>query len=337
MNKSFFSAFIVGVLFGALVSSTVFAVKNSNQDSLSRQTIKLKLGHSLDPSHPVHKGMLFLKKRLGELSGGRVELEIYPGSQLGSETQMLEMLQNGELEMAKSSAAALEAFIPEFSIFSVPYLFRDSGHQWKVLDGEVGGEMLNLGVSKGLQGLCYYDAGSRNFYTLDRPIRTPADLQGLKIRVMNSQSAIEMVKVLGGSPTPIAWGELYSSLQQGVVDGAENNPPSFYTNRHFEVCRHFTLDGHSRVPDLLLASHHVFSALPEQVKDWIRQAARESSDYQRKLWHEKTNEALEKCREEGVTIYEVDVSLFEAKVQPIFERIQGTHLGPWFRRIKAVK
>ena len=247
------------------------------------------------------------------LSSGSVSMDIYPSSVLGSETQCIEQLQNGSLAMTKTSSAVMENFIPAMAVFGLPYVFHDADHYWKVLNGEIGQQLLQQGESKFLRGLCYYAAGSRNFYTKEKPIRTPADLNGLKIRVQNSKTAIDMVKAMGGSPTPIAWGELYSSLAQGTVDGAENNLPSFTSNKHYEVCKHFSLDGHTRVPDMLLMSSRVWDKLDPQVQAWVQQASDESSVYQRELWKKKTLESIEKAREEGVTIYEVDVAAFSEK------------------------
>jgi tripartite ATP-independent transporter DctP family solute receptor len=293
----------------------------------------LKLGHGLDTAHPVHVAMEFMKQRLEELSSGRVTIDIYPSSVLGSETQCIEQLQNGSLAMTKTSAAAMENFIPSMAVFGLPYIFRDSDHYWRVLNGEIGKGLLQQGETKFLRGLCYYDAGSRNFYTKKTPIRAPDDLKGLKIRVMNSKTAIDMVKAMGASPTPIAWGELYSALAQGTVDGAENNPPSFVSNKHYEVCKHFTLDGHTRIPDMLLISSKVWKKMDPQVREWVQQAADESSLYQRKLWQEKTAEALEQAKTEGVTVYDVDTAAFAAKVAAMLEQVENPEVRKLLKQI----
>ena len=297
----------------------------------------LKLGHSLDTSHPVHKGMVFMKERLEELSEGGVTIDIYPSSVLGSEVQCIEQLQNGSLAMTKTSAAAMENFIPAMSLFGLPYVFRDAGHYWSVLNGDIGDQLLKQGEAKYLRGLCYYDAGSRNFYTKEKPIRTPDDLKGLKIRVMNSKTAMDMVKAMGGAPTPIAWGELYSALAQGTVDGAENNPPSFTSNKHYEVCKHFTLDGHTRVPDMLLVGTCVWEKLDPQVQKWLQQAAEESSEFQRKLWEEETAASLEQAKAEGVTIYDVDTAAFASKVAPMHGAVENEEVRELLHQIAEAK
>ncbi len=334
------SFLICGVLIGVLVSTCGFAwyVRVSQGGAAGRSDrVVLKLGHCLDTSHPVHKAMEFMKGRLEELSGRTVTIDIYPGGVIGTEIQCIEQLQSGDLAMTKTSTASIENFVPQMSVFGLPYLFRDNDHCWAVLNGPIGQELLEKGRDKHLLGLCYYDAGSRNFYTVDHPVRTPEDLDGLKIRVLNSRTAMDMVSCLGASPTPIAWGELYSALAQGTVDGAENNPPSFTTNKHYEICKHFTLDGHTRVPDLLMMGTKAWDRLGPQTQAWVRQAAEESAAFERELWIEQTRASLEEAKANGVTIYEVDQSLFAAKVQPMYDAIEDPELKDLVRRIRQEK
>lgn len=334
MGKSL-SFFLSGMVLSALLCAVAFSSMIRNRDTGEQQKTILKLGHGLDTSHPVHLAMEHMKKRLEELSDGTVTIDIYPSSVLGSEVQCIEQLQNGSLAMTKTSAAAMENFIPTMAAFGQPYTFRDATHYWDVLNGPIGQELLQSGEKKFLRGLCYYDAGSRNFYTKDTPIKTPADLKGLKIRVMNSKTAMDMIKAMGGSPTPIAWGELYSALAQGTVDGAENNPPSFSSNKHYEVCKHFSLDAHTRIPDLLMMSTKVWERLSPRIRGWVQQAADESSVYQRKLWARKSKESLEKARAEGVTVYKVDVAAFAASVSSMHEKIEHPEVRELLKRIKG--
>jgi tripartite ATP-independent transporter DctP family solute receptor len=333
------SLFFSGLLIGAFVATAAFTLfLNGKQAVAGEQSqVVLKLGHGLDTGHPVHKAMEFMKQRLEELSDKRVTIDIYPSSVLGSETQCIEQLQNGSLAMTKTSAAAMENFIPAMAVYGLPYVFRDADHYWAVLNGEIGQGLLRQGEAKSLRGLCYYDGGSRNFYTKEKPIQTPDDLKGLKIRVMNSKTAIDMVNAMGGAPTPIAWGELYSALAQGTVDGAENNLPSFTSNKHYEICKHFTFDGHTRVPDMLLMSSKVWNKMDPQIQSWVQQAATESVDYQRKLWGEKTVEALEQAKAEGVTVYEVDTAAFAAKVAPMLAEVEHPEVRMLLKQIGEVK
>ena len=280
----------------------------------------IRLAHGLDVNHSVHKAMVNMGENLKELSGGKMVLEIYPNQQLGTERQCLELLQIGSLDMTKVSVGTLENFAPKMKVLGLPFLFRDRQHSFNVLDGPIGQELLNDGEQYWLKGLGYYDAGSRSFYTKDRPINSPDDLSGLKIRVMESVTAMDMVKDLGGSPTPISWGELYTALQQGVVDGAENNPPSFYLSRHYEVCKFYTLDEHTVLPDVLLAGTHLWNSLSEEEQGWLKKAVDGSVGYQRKLWGEAEEEALTEVKKAGVEVIRPDKTLFSEKIKNSFDK-----------------
>lgn len=334
MDKSV-SYFSLGLFVGILAASVFYSFISGGRDFSGQDARILKLAHGLDTTHPVHMGMERMKERLEELSGDRLAIDIYPSGVLGSEVQCIEQLQSGELAMTKTSTAAMESFIPELGIFGVPYLFDDEAHFWEVLEGEVGKDLLSVGRGIGLVGLCYYDAGSRNFYSTKKPIRTPDDLKGMKIRVQNSRMAIAMIETLGGSPTPIAFGELYSALAQGVVDGAENNPPSFESSRHYEECKYFTPDAHTRVPDLLMISSEVWDSLSEREQGWLQQAADESAVYQRKLWAVKTKESLANVQAAGVEIMDCDQSEFQAACASIKASLIGTPLEPWLKRVQG--
>jgi len=279
----------------------------------------IKLAHGLDPTHPVHQAMEILAERVSEKSGGTMRVDIYPSEQLGTERQALELLQIGSLGMTKVSAAVLENFAAPFKVLSLPYIFRSDAHKWAVLEGPIGREMLEMAASFRLRGLCFYDAGSRSFYTKDRPILTPSDLAGLKIRTQESATATRMVSLLGGSATPIAWGELYTALQQGVVDGAENNPPSFYLSRHYEVARYYSLNEHTAVPDVLLVSTVVWDDLTAQQQQWLQDAANESAQLEKSLWQEATEHALRAVQADGVQVLRPDKAPFAEKLAPMYE------------------
>ena len=276
----------------------------------------VKLAHGLDVTHPVHQAMELMAVRAAEMSGGALRIDIYPSEQLGTERQALELLQIGSLGMTKVSAAVLENFAPSFKALSVPYVFRDEAHQFEVLDGAIGEELLGSVTPFRLRGLCFYDAGSRSFYAV-RPIRTPADLEGLKIRTQESPTAMEMVNALGGSATPIPWGELYTALQQGVVDGAENNPPSFHLSGHYEVARYYSLNEHTRVPDVLLIGTPTWDRLTAQEREWLQEAVAESAVLQRELWREATEQALRAVEADGVEVSRPDPGPFARGVEAL--------------------
>lgn len=356
MDRRAWSFLSLGIFLGALLTTGVFtAITRADKtpspspgDPMGEKiastggrpradVVQLKLAHALDPGHPVHRAMEFMGRRLAETSRDRIELQIFPSGQLGSETDTIEQLQRGVLAMAKSSAAPLESFIPQMALFGLPYLFEDKNHYWTVLEGSVGQELLLSGRKLGLRGLCYFDAGSRSFYTIDAPVHTPADLRGKKIRVMRSRTAMDMISALGGSPTPMPFGELYTALQQGMVDGAENNPPSFLGSRHFEVARYYSLDEHARIPDILLFSEKVWSSLSSEVQRWVSEAAEEASRFQRKLWEQETNQALADLKKAGVSITEPDKEPFRAEVQSMYEKLESHELRALVQKVRAAR
>lgn len=278
-----------------------------------------------------------MAERLAAKSGGKLTLKIYPSGQLGSERECLELLQIGSLDMTKVSAAVMENFAPNYQVLSLPYIFKNKQHSYKVYDGKVGQQLLEQGQQFRLRGLCFYDAGSRSFYTKDKPIKSPAGLVGMKIRVQKSKTAVEMVETLGAAPTPISWGELYTALQQGVVDGAENNPPSFYSSRHYEVCKYYTLNEHTSVPDVLLVGTAIWKKLDPIAQKWLQEAAQESALYQRQLWEKAEKESLEAVKVAGVELIYPDKSAFATKAQEMYKAYkQDPEIAALIKAIQAL-
>lgn len=307
----------------------------SSCDELSNQKV-VYLAHTLPTSHPVHQGMEVFAEKVKEQSAGKLSVKIFPDGQLGTEREVLELLQIGSVAMTKVSAAAMANFAPEYKVMGVPYLFRDKAHLFKVLEGETGEKLLLSGSDYLLRGLCFYDAGSRSFYTKDKPIKTPADLDGLKIRVMNHQMSVDMVNEMGGSATPMAYGELYTALQQGVVDGAENNPPSFVTSRHYEVCKYYTLDEHSSIPDVLVIGTKYWETLSSEEQKWMKEAAMFSSKAQQDFWKKNVEECMVTLKEANVEIYKPEKSLFAEKSKAVLEEfVKDPKMKKIIEEIKA--
>jgi len=324
---------LIGILTLVVCATGMMLSSCARQDDV----IVLKLAHVLDPSHSVHQGMVYMADRLDEYSDGTMRIDIYPSGQLGAERELVELVQIGSLAMTKVSAAPLEAFVPAMQVFSVPYVFRDRDHVFKALDSEIGKELLDSLQVARLKGMGYYDSGSRSFYMVDTPVVEPADIEGKKIRVMKSQTAVKMIAAMGGGATPIAWGELYTALQQGVVDGAENNPPSFYLSGHYEVSKYYALNEHTSVPDMLLMSMHVWDLLDEQQQRWLQKAVDDSVAHQRELWRVSTEEALAAVRDAGVTVTYPDKAPFMAAVQEMKASYDDTEIGRLIRAIEAVE
>ncbi|MEM0991855.1 MAG: TRAP transporter substrate-binding protein [Bacteroidota bacterium] len=277
------------------------------------------LAHTLPTSHPVHQGIEVFAAELAKQSEGQLTVKIFPDAQLGTEREVLELLQIGSIAMTKVSAATMSNFAPEYEVMGVPYLFRDKAHLFRVLEGEIGESILAAGSEYLLRGLCFYDAGSRSFYTKDQQIKTPEDLKGLKIRVMNHKMSVDMVNEMGGSATPMAYGELYTALQQGVVDGAENNPPSFITSGHYEVCKYYTLDEHSLIPDVLVIGTKYWDTLTEEEQTWMRAAAKVSVAAQKRFWNENVTECMEKIAAAKIEVFRPEKSLFAEKSKAVLE------------------
>jgi tripartite ATP-independent transporter DctP family solute receptor len=291
------------------------------------------LAHNLAPEHPVHLGMELFAKELLEKSDGRMRVTIYPNGQIGTEKEVLELVQLGAITMTKVSTLSLESFSPLIGILNLPFLFRDRAHYFAVLDSTVGEELLVSSVPQRLRGITYYDAGDRSFYAA-KPIMTPDDVVGLKIRVMENATAIRMMQLLGGSPTPMPYGEVYTALQQGVIDGAENNLSALTVNRHGEVSKHYSLVQHIFAPDVLVLSEAAWQSLDTQDQVIVREAAEASKVYQRELWAQKMEQYRKEATEKlQVKIHTPDRRPFMDKVAPLhsefaqkgedYERIMG--------------
>jgi tripartite ATP-independent transporter DctP family solute receptor len=322
---------------GAISSALLVAVLFLAGCGIDDDVVVIRAVHPHDRSHPVHDAMVFLDQRLQELSGGTMRMDIYTSSQLGTERESLELLQIGSLGITKVSTSVLDGFAPAFQVFGLPFLFRDEAHRLAVLDGPIGRELLTRPEPFRLRGLTYYDAGARSFYTVRRPVHSPADLAGLKIRTQESMVAMRMVSALGASPTPMAFGEVYTALQQGVVDGAENNPPSFLTTRHYEVARYYSLDEHTAVPDVLVIGTAVWRRLTAQQRAWLQQAADDSFDFQRGAWQEATEEAMRVFEAAGVQIIRPEKEAFARAVEPLLASFRADpQMGPLIAAIQAV-
>jgi len=323
------SSIVLGILIGGLLASALFAFIGRSQltggGGAGGQKRDIKIAHTLPTSHPVHQGIEHFAARLEALSGGQMTCTIFPSGQLGSETEYLEKLQSGTLDIAKTSAGPIANFVPRMKVFSLPYLFDDRDHYWNILDGEIGTGLLEKledrgeGKPSGFRGLCYYDAGSRNFYT-SKPVTSPSDLKGMTIRVMKDPVAIAMMEAFGATAKPMSGGEIYSALQRGNIDGAENNPPTFMKDGHYEVCKHFTFDHHSRIPDILSISDKLWKKLTDQERAWIMTAAAESSRYQRVLWQKESDAATAAMKEKGVTIHQPEPAPFQEASAPAAEK-----------------
>jgi tripartite ATP-independent transporter DctP family solute receptor len=272
------------------------------QGAAEQMTLRLSTNHTED--YPTGKAVAKFSELVKQKSNGAITIDVYYNAVLGDEKASVEQLQYGGLDFVRVSISPLAEFVDDFNALQMPYIYRDSEHYWKVLNGDVGMNLLksNKMLDNNMYGLCYYDAGARSFYFSKAKVRTPADMKGLSIRVQESALMMGMVSAMGGSPTPMAAGEIYSALQTGVVDGAENNLPYYLSQSHNEVAPFITLDEHTRAPDCLIMSKKLKDSLTAEQLQIMEEAALESSDYQRELWADSEKEAEEKCIELGSEI-----------------------------------
>ncbi|WP_032093118.1 TRAP transporter substrate-binding protein [Necropsobacter rosorum] len=279
--------------------------------------VTLKLAHNLDQSHVVHQALAAMAKEVQEKSNGDLKIRIYPSGQMGGPRETIELIQNDALDMTKASASEMESFVKEFSVFSCPYLFDDEDHFKKVLFGDIGKALADKTKNSGFNIIASYVAGTRSFYA-KKPIYSPADMKGLKIRVVSTPTTNRMIELLGGSPAPIPFGEVYTALQQGVIDGAENNIPSYYQTRHVEVAKYYVEDQHTSVPDYLIISSKVWDKLNDNQKKILQDAAKNSETYQQKLWDEETARSRAEAEKVGATFIKVDKQPFRDALQPLY-------------------
>lgn len=268
------------------------------------------------------------------LLAARVEIDLQLGGVLGNEKELLEKLRFGGVQMACVSVAPLTEFSQQIGVLTLPYLFADGDQMWRVLEGPLGRELLASIEDAGFVGLAWYDAGARSFYNRRRPVRGLEDLDGLKIRVQKSEMMRQLVEALGASPVSIGFKDVYTNLLTGAIDGAENNLPSYRSERHFEAARFYSYDRHSMVPDLLVVNAESWRALSAQEQAALRRAAEASTAAQRGFWSEYEIEALATLQEAGVEIVEIeDLGPFRRAVEPLYERHRGRY-GDLVQRIR---
>jgi len=296
----------------------------------------LKLGHAMSLESAAHKGMVILAEKVKEKSNGDLKIKIFPNGQLGSERDQAEQVVTGAIDMAKINGGLAESFEPTFKVNALPFLFRDVPHMRKFMQSDVAEEMLGSSKGKGFIGLTFYDSGTRSFYA-KKAINSPADLAGMKVRVPGSPTMIEMVNLLGGKATPVPFNEVYTALQQGVIDGAENNISSLVEMKHSEVAKFYSMDQHLMTPDVIIISERAWGKLSADEQKILKEAAAESLVEQIKIWDETDNANKAKGIEAGVTFVEVDKAPFRAAVKPMIEEAKkDAKLASYIEKIEAL-
>jgi tripartite ATP-independent transporter DctP family solute receptor len=322
--------------FVTLLASTAVALI-AGLSVANAQQVTLRSAEIHPDGYPTVEAVKYMGELLSKETNGRLNIKVFPSGQLGEEKDTIQQTQFGVIDMNRINFAALNNIVPETRIPALPFLFRSVDHMHKVLDGAIGDEILKAFEQYGMVGLAYYDSGARSFYNTKRPIKTLEDMKGMKLRVQPSDLFIDLVKALGANPTPMPYGEVYSGLQTGVVDGAENNWPSYQSSHHYEVAKFYSLTEHSMVPEVLVMSKKTYDKMSKDDQALIRKAAKESVAKMRELWqaNEKKSEAI--VREAGVQINEVDKAAFEKAVEPVYAKyVTDPKMKDLVARIRAV-
>lgn len=305
----------------------------------SAQEIILRSSDTHPDGYPTVEAVKYMGELVKERTDGRISVEVYHSAQLGEEKDTIEQTQFGVIDMNRVSMGPFNNIVEETQVVSLPYIFRSIDHMHKVMDGPIGDEILAAFEPHGLIGLAYYDGGARSFYNSEKAIKSKDDLKGLKFRVMQSDIFVDMVNALGGNATPMPYGEVYSSIQTGVIEGAENNWPSFESSKHFEVAKYYTLDEHLIVPEVLVMSKISWDKLTPEDQEIIRAAAKESVGKMRELWTAREAESEKMVREAGVEVVkDIDKQPFIDAMKPVYEKyVTNDKLKDLVARIQATE
>ncbi|MCP5150668.1 MAG: TRAP transporter substrate-binding protein [Ectothiorhodospiraceae bacterium] len=305
------------------VAGTVLAAALSLAANAADITLKLNSLHTAE--HPVGISHEFFAERVGILTNGTVEVEVHTNRALGDAVESVQSIRNGTIAFFTVSSANLSQVMPQMDMFSLPFVFKNARHYWWYLTSDRAAAFVKPLEDKGIKVLAFMDSGARSFFSKD-PIRSPADLKGKKIRVMASPVAVAMIDAMGGTGVPVAWGELYNALQTGVVDGAENNPPSIRSMKFYEVTNHFTINEHARIPDILVMSKKLFDRLSPEQQAAIDQAGKETEAFMRGAWASSEVSSLQFVKEKMEVIDKVDKQPFIDAVTPLLKK-EGERLG----------
>lgn len=287
--------------------------------SFATQARELRLGHGMPEDNAQNIGLQAFADEVSRLSNGELTVTIYPNGQLGSEREMAEQTVTGALDICKISGMLAETFAPRYGIMSIPYLFRDYEHVKKFIRSDLPEKYFaNASKDRGVIGLFLISAGTRSFYA-SKPIKHPDDLKGLKMRVPESEMAMRMVSAMGGQPTPVPWSEIYSALQSKIVDGAENSISAYVEQRHCEVNKYFNFDEHTMTPDVVFISDLTWETLNDEEKEIIKKASRVGIEKEIENWDKKDAENLQKAKDMGLNLVEVDKQAFRDKTASILD------------------
>jgi tripartite ATP-independent transporter DctP family solute receptor len=308
--------------------------------ALAQQKLVLKAADVHPLGYPTVEAVVRMGKRLETATGGRLSVQMYPSMQLGGEKEMIEQAQVGAIAIARVSVGPMGPIVPEMNVFNLPFMFRDDAHLEKVIDGPIGDELLKKlsdHPTAGLIGLCWMNAGTRNVYNAKKPVQAIDDLKGLKIRMMGNPVFVDTMNALGGNGVAMGYDQLMSALQTGVVDGAENNYPSYDTGQHYRLAKYYSLTGHLMIPEIVVFSKRTWSSLSKADQDLIMASGKEMQQEQRKLWYEMEAKSIKHMQEAGAEINKVeDKKAFVDAVKPVWDKYGAQHAA-LIQRIQDVK
>ncbi|WP_080875928.1 TRAP transporter substrate-binding protein [Oceanobacillus timonensis] len=314
--KHGFVLMLVLTILGACATQS----SSENKQASAEETKTLTLAHIHNDASPVYQSLEDFAEKVEEKTNGSVKIDIFAEGVLGDENKVMELVQNDVIDMTKVNGGVVEMFDEKFSVFSLPYIFRDDEHFYNFMKTDTVSDMYEGLEEAQLRGITYYDAGARSFYTADKKIDTPDDLSGLKIRVMNNVTSIETMEMLGAAPTPLDATEVYTGLQQGTIDGAESSPIALIDANHGEVAKQFSFDEHTRIPDFLIMSDSTWNKLNETEQQAIMEAGEETTKDHNERWNQMIDEGIEQAKEEmGVEFSNPEQAPFRKKVQPLIE------------------
>jgi len=315
------------------------ANSHSNQTQASSDAeFVLRLGHLQGETHPYHQGALKFKELVEKESHGRIRVDVFPSSQLGNGRDQVEGLQLGSIHFHIGSVAPITNFAPKFNVLNLPYLFESREHAFRVLDGEIGKEIAKGLEEKGIINLAYMENGWRHLTNNKRPIKTAKDIKGLKIRVQESPPYIAFVKSLGAMPVPIPFGELYTALEQKVVDGQENPLAQISLNKFNEVQSYMTLTAHNYDAAVFLMSKAVFDKMPKDLQKIILESAKKAAEYEREVAKKEESKYLGEFRNSGMEIEEnPDLESFREAAKPVYEQFEKSVGKDLIERIRELK
>jgi tripartite ATP-independent transporter DctP family solute receptor len=326
-------------MLGAALAAACFAALPAT--GVAQQKMVWKAADVHPAGYPTVAAIESMGKKLEKATDGRISVQMFGSMQLGGEKEAIEQAQIGAIQIARVSVGALGPVVDELNVFNMPYLFRNTAHMQKVIDGPIGKELLGkvTNSGKGLVGLCWMDAGARSLYDTKKPIHTLNDLKGMKFRVMGNPMFIDMMNALGGNGVPMGYDQVFSALQTGVVDGAENNPPSFVFDNHYQVAKYYTLDEHLIVPEMAVFSRRTWDSLSKTDQGLLMKFSREAQFDERKLWEKYEKDAMDKARAAGIQIVSVsdqNKKAFQDAVKPVWDKYGPKYAG-MIKRIQAVK